>query len=176
MSNIMDIIADETNGISYKSYKYCFDGMDVPSVDYDDHKEITWKKYGETKPPTGYEDMKPLADRIFKEKPLFTYFLDGSRHTYKVDDVAYKNQVYPVIAGQIGISCCTRIDGEMKPFGFKGRLAIVLPAVANQKDWDKNNNFFNNLCKKINPRRLNSRIFCRIQLKRMRWKGLRIRE
>ncbi|PWL94768.1 MAG: hypothetical protein DBY08_02750 [Clostridiales bacterium] len=150
MSNIMDIIADETNGISYKSYKYCFDGMDVPSVDYDDHKEITWKKYGETKPPTGYEDMKPLADRIFKEKPLFTYFLDGSRHTYKVDDVAYKNQVYPVIAGQIGISCCTRIDGEMKPFDFKGRLAIVLPAVANQKDWDRNNNFFNNLCKKIN--------------------------
>lgn len=68
MSNIMDIIADETNGISYKSYKY---------------------------------------------------FLDGSRHAYKVDDVAYKNQVYPVIAGQIGISCCARKNGEMKKFDFK---------------------------------------------------------
>lgn len=46
MSSIMDIIADETNGISYKTYKYCFDGMDVPSFDYDDHKEITWKNMG----------------------------------------------------------------------------------------------------------------------------------
>lgn len=150
MSNIMDIIADETNGISYKTYKYCFDGVDVPSFDYDDHSEITWKKYGETKPPTGYVDMKPFADKIFKQNPLFTYFLDGSRHTYKVDDIAYKNQVYPVIAGQIGISCCKRENGEMKPHDFKRRLVIALPSVANQKDWDRNNNFFNNLRRKIN--------------------------
>ncbi len=94
--------------------------------------------------------MKPFADKIFREKPLFTYFLDGSRRIYKVDDIAYKNQVYPIIAGQIGISCCMRKDERMKPFDFKRRLAIVLPAIANQKDWDKNNNFFNNLKKKVN--------------------------
>lgn len=150
MSNIMDIIAEETNGISYKTYKYCFDGVDVPSFDYDDHREITWKRYGETKPSTVYVDMKPFADKIFSQKPLFTYFLDGSRHTYKVDDIAYKNQVYPVIAGQIGISCCKRENGEMKPHDFRRRLVIALPSVANQKDWDRNNNFFNNLRKKIN--------------------------
>ncbi len=149
-NSIMDVIAHETNGLSYKSYKYSFDGIDVPSFDYDDHKEITWKKYGETKPSTEYENMKPFADKIFREKPLFTYFLDGSRRTYKVDDIAYKNQVYPIIAGQIGISCCMRKDERMKPFDFKRRLAIVLPAIANQKDWDKNNNFFNNLKKKVN--------------------------
>ena len=33
MSSIMDIIANETKGVSYKTYKYCFDGMDVPSFD-----------------------------------------------------------------------------------------------------------------------------------------------
>ena len=107
MSNIMDIIAEKTNGKSYKTYKYCFDNYDVPSFNYDDHAEITWSKYGETAPPMTPEtqNMKPYADKIVSEKPLFTYFLDGSRHTYKVDDIAYNNQVYPVIAGQIGISC-----------------------------------------------------------------------
>ena len=71
MSSIMDIIANETKGVSYKTYKYCFDGMDVPSFDYDDYREITWKKDGETNPPIGYVDMKPLADRTFKQKPLW---------------------------------------------------------------------------------------------------------
>ena len=41
MTSIMEIITKETNGKNYKSFKYCYDGMDVPSFDYDDHKEIS---------------------------------------------------------------------------------------------------------------------------------------
>lgn len=146
---ILDIIATETNGKSYKTYKYCFDSTETSSIDYDDNKQITWKRYGETVHYKESVDMKDYADQLMKQKPLFTYFLDGSRHTYKVDDIAYKNQVYPIIAGQIGISCCTRIDGEMKPFDFKRKLVIALPKVANQEDW-RSSTFFPNLKKKIN--------------------------
>lgn len=149
MGNIMDIIATETNGKSYRTYKYSFDSANVPSINYDDHQEITWERYGETEPPETSVSMKSKADVLAKEKPLFTFFLDGSRHTYKVDDIAYKNQVYPVIAGQIGISCCTRVNKEMNPFDFERRLVITLPKVANQMDWRKAT-FFSNLKKKIN--------------------------
>ncbi len=148
-SNVMDIIAHETNGKSYKTYKYTFEGSDTLSFDYDDHQEITWDRYGETEPPDGSVSMKSLADGCRIARPLFTYFLDGSRHTYKVDDIAYKNKVYPVIAGQVGVSCCKRVDKEMQRFAFDRRLAISLPKVASQDDWNRAV-FFENLRKKLN--------------------------
>lgn len=46
----MDIIAHETGGKSYKTYKYICEGSEMLSFDYDDHQEITWEKYGETLP------------------------------------------------------------------------------------------------------------------------------
>jgi hypothetical protein len=149
MSSVMDTIANETNGKSFKTFKYSFDGIGVPTFDYDDNREITWEKSGETTPPSGSANMKICADNILKNKPLFTYFLDGSRRIFKVDDIAYKNQVFPVIAGQIGIGCCTRINKNMKAFDFERRLVIALPKVANQLDWKKEL-FFSNLKKKIN--------------------------
>lgn len=149
LSNIMDIIAKETNGKSYKTFKYTYEGSDVLSFAYDDHQEITWERYGETVPPNGSINLKRKADSIANDKPLFGFFLYGSRHTYKVDDIAYKNKVYPVIAGQVGVSCCQRIDKVMHSYEFDRRLAIALPKVASQSDWNKKV-FFANLCKKLN--------------------------
>lgn len=149
MSNIMDIIAQETNGKSYKTFKYTYDGSDTLSFAYDDHQEITWERYGETVPPEHSISLKNKADAISNKQPLFSYFLDGSRHTYKVDDIAYKNKVYPVIAGQVGVSCCQRIDKEMHRYDFDRRLVITLPKVASQSDWNKGV-FFTNLCRKLN--------------------------
>ena len=149
MSSIMDIIAQETNGKSYKTFKYTYEGSDALSFAYDDHQEITWERYGETVPPDTSINMKVKADLIASGNPLFTYFLDGSRHTYKVDDIAYKNKVYPVIAGQVGVSCCKRVNKEMQRYDFDRRLAITLPKVASQSDWNKGV-FFANLCKKLN--------------------------
>jgi hypothetical protein len=149
MSDLMDIIAKETNGKSYKTYKYTYEGADTLSFAYDDHQEITWERYGENVPPEKSKNMEVYAREICDQKPLFSYFLDGSRHTYKVDDIAYKNKVFPVIAGQVGVSCCKRVEKEMKSYDFDRRLVITLPKVASQSDWNKAV-FFNNLCKKIN--------------------------
>ncbi len=143
MNGILDIIAQETNGKSYKTYKYCFENPNISGFDYDDHKQITWKRYGETMPPTTLEEqnMKGLADRIITQKPLFTYFLDGSRHTYKIDDIAYDNRVYPVIAGQVGISCCKREERNIKKHEFRRRLVIALPQCACTDTWQRKNFF-----------------------------------
>lgn len=149
MSTIMSKIAEETGGKSFKTFKYSFDTIDMPTFDYDDHAEITWERIGETVTHKKPIDLSIKAKQISGGKPAFTYFLDGSRHIYKVDDIAYRNQVFPVIAGQVGIGCCKRMDKQMYPFQFERRLAIALPKVANQDDWNKNL-FFNNLLKKIN--------------------------
>ncbi len=43
----------------------------------------------------------------YREERL-VYFLDSSRHVYKVDDIAFSHggriSVYPVLAGQIGVA------------------------------------------------------------------------
>ena len=149
MSSVMDIIAKKTNGKSYRSHKYAFEGSDALDYVYDDHQEITWAKYGETIPPATSKSLEAQAKSIFGQEPLFTYFLDGSRHTYKVDDIAYRNKVFPVIAGQIGISCCTRVNKEMRRYDFERRLVITLPKIASQSDWNKNV-FFSGLCDELN--------------------------
>lgn len=55
---------------------------------------------GETGSPKKPIDLKPLAVQLqtLGEKPLLEYFLDGSRHVFKVDDIAYNKQVFPVVA------------------------------------------------------------------------------
>lgn len=74
---ILDEIASETNGKSYKTYKYCFDGVDVPRMDYDDHKQqFTWKDHGETEYHDKPISLKQYADRIIvAQPPLFCFFL-----------------------------------------------------------------------------------------------------
>ena len=142
-TSVLDIIAKETNGKSYKTFKYSFESMSVPTMDYDEHdRKFTWKKHGETV----YHDMsislKKYADKLPElSQPLFRYFLDGSRHTYKVDDISYAQKVFPVIAGQVGVGCCMRDNGIMKP-AYSGNeplfwrdLVISLPNTAFDSDW-----------------------------------------
>ena len=44
MKSILDYIAEETNGKNYKSYKYCFENVEVPKLDYVDKQGIKVKK------------------------------------------------------------------------------------------------------------------------------------
>ena len=85
MASILDVIATETHGSSFKTYKYGFDGIEVPRFDYDDHQyHFTWKRYGETESQKRIVSLKKVVGQIAGGEPLFRYFLDGSRKTYKV--------------------------------------------------------------------------------------------
>ncbi|MCF6279629.1 MAG: hypothetical protein L3J14_04710 [Flavobacteriaceae bacterium] len=154
MDKILDFIAKETDGKNYKSYKYCFESVDIPKMDYEDKRGIQVKKKGETdKSLTKTKSIKELADRISKNgTPLFKYFLDGSRRTYKVDDIAYGKRLYPIIAGQIGVAVCERTDKHtFKPVNLKNPLVISIPDTANaQTNIGNHDLFFNNLIKKLN--------------------------
>lgn len=140
MPKIMEIIEKETKGKSYHTYKYSYDSIGLPSIDYDDdpNKIMKWKDSGETGAPKKSIDLKPLADQLqaVGEKPLLTYFLDGSRHVFKVDDIAYNKQVFPVFAGQIGIGCCKRENKRMSNERFYRELVLALPDKANADGWN----------------------------------------
>lgn len=150
MNNILDFIAKETNSKNYKSYKYCIENVEVPRLQYDDKQDIVVKKLGET--DKGLKDSKSLKEYAIKVQgnPLFKYFLDGSRRTYKVDDIAFNNKIYPVIAGQIGVGVCYRENKDsFKAFQLHNPLAISLPSVLNSGG--KNDElFFNQLLEKVN--------------------------
>lgn len=154
MEKILDFVAKETDGKNYKSYKYCFESVDIPKIDYEDKKGIQVKKKGETdKSLTKTKSVKALADKVSRSgTPLFKYFLDGSRRTYKVDDIAYGKRLYPIIAGQIGVAVCERTDKHtFKPVNLKNPLVISIPENANAQTTMGNSDlFFNNLTTKLN--------------------------
>lgn len=155
MNKILSFIADKTKADrSYQSYKYCFESVEVPTILYDDKQKIVFShdKNGETdKGLKTAKSLKLQAQNISQhEEPLFKYFLDGSRRTYKVDDIAYDNRVYPIIAGQIGVACCERKNKDhFKKLLFEQQLVLSLPSSANYLD-DNHELFFNRQVKELN--------------------------
>lgn len=153
MDRILDYIAEETGGKPYKSHRFCYDAeLKLPSLAYDESQEFTIRKdkNGETDNTLKIKNLTEAARVFRKEKPLFTYFLDGSRRIYKVDDIEYSKRLFPVVGGQIGVACCRRDASDN--FGkaiLESQLVLSLPsfAVAGQK---YSTQFLGRLTKQIN--------------------------
>ena len=168
MGQILQYIAKQTEGQTFKSFKYCYDNISTPHIDYDEAEKsyVNLKDYAEDNHNPNSRDLTELAKRTLACPPLFKFFLDGSRKVYKVDDIEYSQKVYPVVSGQISVAVCGR---EMQKDGvtFKSfhhvdeesYSVLCLPVVANSEGVD-NAVYFNNLCAKINaqPALINSAI------------------
>ncbi len=147
MTKVLDFIADNTGGQAYKSFKYRFEKNDTaPSFVYDDKSNIIFKRdrNGETdKSIVQSISMEQKAKDINQSgRLLFKYFLDGSRKTYKVDDIAYDKRIYPIVAGQVGVGCCYRPTADsFKNEMLEKHLVLALPMCAD-KDMDPNIHFF----------------------------------
>lgn len=134
-TRIMDILERETGGHSYKSHKYSLDESERSAVEYGEAAStIQWKRRGETKEIKTYVPLCDLSRDIGGEQ-ILTYFLDGSRHVYKVDDMGFEKSgnrtaIYPIIAGQIGVACCRRIDRRMLCEKFEREIIIAMPDIA----------------------------------------------
>ena len=107
---VMKVLADETGGKSYKAHKYGLDHAERPFIDYGEDS-IVWKKTSETHHHRTYVNLEQKSiDLANREEQLLTYFLDGSRRVYKVDDIAstdvadFLSEKYD-IAVRSGIHC-----------------------------------------------------------------------
>lgn len=155
MKKILDIVAKETNGKCYTSFRYCADEeLTVPTLDFDSREKeisVVVKEYGETDTNLkSSKNLKPFADKLMNGAPLFHFFLDGSRRTYKVDDLEINRSVYPIMAGQIGVACCQRKNpDQFKNARDEHSLVLSLPRIANPNGGDAQL-FFNALTDKIN--------------------------
>lgn len=149
LKSIVRYLAKETNGRAYSSYKYCHDGVSIPRLDYDDDpRELSAEVFAET----DHRSNAPidLSKRLSKGSPILRYFLDGSRKTYKVDDIEYDGVVYPIVAGQICVACCQRESFyDFKKEEALSARTLVIPSKANA-DGDGVPSFYKSTCKSIN--------------------------
>lgn len=167
MGKILHFIAKETQGECFTSFKYCYDSMAAPTIEYENGESsyINLKEYAEDEHNPKPRDMRGRAEICMHGAPLFKYFLDGSRRVYKVDDIQYDKKVFPIVSGQISVACCSRelnddytyrnfrhIEEETYP-------VLCLPVTANGEGID-NEVFFRNLRDKINtiPQLINAEV------------------
>jgi hypothetical protein len=168
MQRILDVIARETKGSSFNSYKYSYDRLAAPTPDYDDGADGNreWLGNGETDKPALPIDLRSRATREaeMRPEPILKYFLDGSRHAYHVDDFAYEHKVYPVIGGQVGVACCLRENKRIRPIENPEPVNEIVIALPKECDADGRHTeaYLNTICKKTNEhetlKRLNLRI------------------
>lgn len=162
MSRIMEDIAVITGGRSFQSYKYSFDSVRTPSPDYDDNPDEveSWARDGESMPKNGTTDLREYAIELSQNRPVpcLQFFLDGSRHVYHVDDISYDSRVFPVVAGQVGVACCQRIDGRMLAIQPTVRKLVVSLPNKCDKSGRYPEAFLANLRGKLNE---NSRLIAR---------------
>lgn len=97
---------------------------------------------------------RDLTDKVRQIKETnqeswFKYFLDGSRHVYKVDDISIADDVYPVLAGQVGVSCCGRKDKKIFTEKFERKLVLSIPTRAIERT-SRQDIEARALCEKIN--------------------------
>lgn len=131
----MQVLAEETGGRSYKAHKYGLDHAERPVIDYSEDA-VVWEKMAETSHNLPkYISLKKNMTECGEQ--YLTYFLDGSRRVYKVDDHSYfvskngRSRIFPIIAGQIGVGCCKRVDRIVTPEQFHREIVISVPDIAN---------------------------------------------
>lgn len=132
---VLDYIAEETGGKIYKSHRFCVDSeLKIPSLSYDNNQVFTlqYDKFGETDAKQkSTKDITLYAKQIRNQSPLFTYFLDGSRRVYKVDDIEYNKRLFPAIGGQIGVACCKRKSPEVfEKAVLESHIVLSLPRLS----------------------------------------------
>lgn len=134
-SRIREIIEQETRGEIYKTHKYSLETNDPSAVEYGEvNANIQWKRRGETKNIRDYVPLFELSKKV-KGIQLFSYFLDGSRHVYKVYEMSFEKSgnrkaIYPVIAGQIGVGCCRRENKQMFKEKLRKEIVVAMPDIA----------------------------------------------
>ena len=111
---ILDFIEKDGEGkySCYKTKKLILDQNDQDTLDYDDKAPVATNSTSIAETDLSRKDTVTISQQMMKlaSAPLFSYFLDGSRHVYKVDDIAIGNRIFPFLAGQIVVGCCVRKD------------------------------------------------------------------
>lgn len=132
MGRILEFIEKKGDGkyLCYKTNKISLDVSDADVLDYDDKPASARKTSNIAESDLSRVHTVPISKMLIDcSQPIFSYFLDGSRHVYKVDDMAIGKRIFPVLAGQIIVGCCEREDRDtFKPYdSIHPKVVIAMP-------------------------------------------------
>lgn len=131
MGKILEYIEQKGDGAyhCYRTKKISIDTANAEVLDYDDKPATTTKTSKIAESDTSLVHTVAISRKLIENsRPIFSFFLDGSRHVYKVDDMAIGKKIFPVMAGQIIVGCCERKDRDtFKPFVLQHKIVISMP-------------------------------------------------
>ena len=156
MGRILEYIQQSSKGKfqCYKTKKLSLDNNDNDTIayNYDDNAVVQTTKSIFAETDRNRQNTVSLCSLVKSKTippPIFKYFLDGSRHTYKVDDIAIGKKIFPIIAGQIIVGCCERHDRDtFKKYDFRTKIVISMPD--DFDDDDGGENFCRSYCESLN--------------------------
>ena len=109
------------------------------SSEWDENESPIEKPFEDPPPAMGYRNVGGQCDPSVK--PLFRYFIDGSRKTYRVADLEHSGHYFPLVAAQIGVAVCERDFDTFGGCGLKPVLseskvinALVVPGFVGKSD------------------------------------------
>ena len=157
MDKILQCLEDLGEGkyVCYKTRKVSLDINDQDTLDYDDKPVVQThdSRFAESDQTRCKTVTIPTSTIQLCKTPLFAYFLDGSRHIYKVDDMAIGNKIYPVMAGQIIVGCCKREDRDtFRKCKLERKIVLGLPITVKDGTGAKENDLCKSYCDRINQR------------------------
>ncbi len=157
MDKILQCLEDLGEGkyICYKTRKVSLDINDQDTLDYDDKPVVQTHDSRFAESDQTRKKTVVISDRTIQlcQTPLFAYFLDGSRHIYKVDDIAIGNKIYPVMAGQIIVGCCKREDRDtFRKCKLERKIVLGLPITIKDGTGAKEYDLCKSYCDHINQR------------------------
>lgn len=127
---ITEILAQKTHGKSYGAQKFSYDNAGAPEEEADKSENRSFSGLGETQKDSSTIDLHDKMKRLRGSNPLVNLFLDGSRHVFKIDDFAYGNRIYPILAGQIAVACCQLQNKRLHCRSIEHKLVVVIPNMA----------------------------------------------
>ena len=141
MGRIIDFIQQEGQGkyLCYKTRKTSLDTESSDTLSYDDKPSIQISGSQIAESNKSRIHAVAIPQKLIKActTPIFSFFLDGSRHTYKIDDIAIGKRIFPFLAGQIIVGCCERKNRDtFKKVAIHHKLVLSLPADFNVDDDD----------------------------------------
>lgn len=146
MGKVTQFIQDSGEGryTCFRTQKISLDTTVFDTITYDDKKSSHSKKseFAETDDKRVHT-VKIPEKLLHLTKPIFTFFLDGSRHVYKIDDIGIGKKIYPFLAGQIVVGCCHRLGRDsFNKHDIRRQLVLSLPVDFNTDDDPNFANYF----------------------------------
>ena len=152
MGSIIKALEQETGKTCFDTYRRCLDHERASLIEYDEFSHEFMKEQGETERFSGVRNIQQIALDWQERQPAFRLFMDGSRRTYKIADMPIGSQVFPIIAGQVGVAVCKREDRVLSPCRFTLHVVLAVPDKLDTegKNEKQHRAFLVNLVQKLN--------------------------